>query len=108
MTQVTEVKHKVHLQYCHLLTKGYSPARSVARWRHNERYMCSRFFIDFPDVSTQEQKLISYLSNHLVRCLVIEAFLRIRVYRAARDKTAVRCCTCKYCTSSYTTTLSAS
>lgn len=28
------------------------------------RYMCSRFFIDFPDIATQTIKLESYLRNH--------------------------------------------
>ena len=31
-----------------------------------ERYMCSRFFIDFPDVGQQRNKLESYLWNHFV------------------------------------------
>ena len=26
--------------------------------------MCSRFFIDFPDINVQENKLRSYLDNH--------------------------------------------
>lgn len=29
-----------------------------------EKYMCSRFFIDFPDISAQEGKLCAYLDNH--------------------------------------------
>ena len=29
-----------------------------------ERYMCSRFFIDFPDVRQQQAKLENYLYNH--------------------------------------------
>ena len=29
-----------------------------------ERYMCSRFFIDFPDVETQRVKLEHYLADH--------------------------------------------
>lgn len=29
-----------------------------------ERYMCSRFFIDFPDVRIQQSKLENYLYNH--------------------------------------------
>lgn len=29
-----------------------------------ERYMCSRFFIDFPDTAAQELKLVSYLDSH--------------------------------------------
>ena len=26
--------------------------------------MCSRFFIDFPDINVQEMKLLNYLQNH--------------------------------------------
>lgn len=29
-----------------------------------QRYMCSRFFIDFPDISEQQRKLEGYLQNH--------------------------------------------
>ena len=29
-----------------------------------ERYMCSRFFIDFPDINQQQGKLENYLYNH--------------------------------------------
>lgn len=29
-----------------------------------ERYMCSRFFIDFPDILEQQRKLETYLQNH--------------------------------------------
>lgn len=49
------------LKYCHLLTRGYSATQNC---REMEKYMCSRFFIDFPDISTQEIKLRGYLDNH--------------------------------------------
>uniref|UniRef100_A0A914W8G6 polynucleotide adenylyltransferase n=1 Tax=Plectus sambesii TaxID=2011161 RepID=A0A914W8G6_9BILA len=51
------------LKYCHLLTRGYRAARAH-KCRQLERYMCSRFFIDFADVHTQEAKLRAYLDNH--------------------------------------------
>lgn len=51
------------LKYCHLLTRGYKAARPN-KCRQLERYMCSRFFIDFPDVNSQEIKLVAYLDNH--------------------------------------------
>ena len=51
------------LKYCHLYIRGYKPARPEACNRL-EKYMCSRFFIDFPDVLQQEAKLRSYLDNH--------------------------------------------
>ena len=53
------------LKYCNLLVKDYSPACSQ-EIKTLERYMCSRFFIDFPDVAQQQNKLESYLLNHLV------------------------------------------
>lgn len=51
------------LKYCHLLVRGYKAAKP-GKCRQLERYMCSRFFIDFPDVNAQEQKLRNYLENH--------------------------------------------
>jgi len=52
------------LKYCNLLVRNYRPAR--ADMKQLERYMCSRFFIDFPDLGQQRAKLHSYLSNHFV------------------------------------------
>lgn len=51
------------LKYCNLLTRGFQPADSMDICQ-TERYMCSRFFIDFSDVTQQRQKLESYLNNH--------------------------------------------
>ncbi|CAI4230095.1 unnamed protein product [Auanema sp. JU1783] len=51
------------LKYCHLLLRGYRAAHPN-KCCQLEKYMCSRFFIDFPDVSAQEQKLRNYLDNH--------------------------------------------
>ena len=31
-----------------------------------ERYMCSRFFIDFPDLTQQRTKLVKFLDNHFL------------------------------------------
>jgi hypothetical protein len=51
------------LKYCNLLVKNYRPA-----WpdqvKTMERYMCSRFFIDFPDLTQQHNKLCKFLDNH--------------------------------------------
>jgi hypothetical protein len=49
------------LKYCHLMTRGYEATQNC---RELERYMCSRFFIDFPDIATQEFKLRGFLDNH--------------------------------------------
>lgn len=51
------------LKYCNLLVRGYRPA-SERDIRSMERYMCSRFFIDFSDINQQRQKLEAYLANH--------------------------------------------
>ena len=51
------------LKYCNLLCQGYQPARPD-EVKNMERYMCSRFFIDFPDLHTQQGKLENYLYNH--------------------------------------------
>ena len=52
------------LKYCYLLIHGFSTA-TIERQRSLERYMCSRFFIDFYIRSPEyEQKIHSYLSVH--------------------------------------------
>jgi hypothetical protein len=51
------------LKYCNLLCKAFQPARPD-EVKNMERYMCSRFFIDFSDVRQQQAKLENYLYNH--------------------------------------------
>lgn len=51
------------LKYCNLLLNGYHIADSDIK--NMERYMCSRFFIDFPDANSQQNKLQNYLRTHL-------------------------------------------
>lgn len=51
------------LKYCNLLVKNYRPARPE-EVKTMERYMCSRFFIDFPDLTQQHNKLFKFLDNH--------------------------------------------
>lgn len=53
------------LKYCNLLVKMYKPAQPDYI-KTLERYMCSRFFIDFPDIGQQRAKLENYLWNHFV------------------------------------------
>ncbi|XP_067904101.1 terminal nucleotidyltransferase 5C-like [Heterodontus francisci] len=53
------------LKYSNLLVREFKPA-SDAEIKGLERYMCSRFFIDFPDVSEQQRKIESYLRNHFI------------------------------------------
>ena len=53
------------LKYCNLLVRDYKPA-TPDKIKHLERYMCSRFFIDFGDINQQRAKLESYLANHFM------------------------------------------
>ncbi|XP_030201559.1 terminal nucleotidyltransferase 5A [Gadus morhua] len=53
------------LKYCHLLVRGFRAA-CAAEMKLLQRYMCSRFFIDFSDIGEQRRKLESYLQNHFV------------------------------------------
>uniref|UniRef100_A0AAF5I2M2 polynucleotide adenylyltransferase n=1 Tax=Strongyloides stercoralis TaxID=6248 RepID=A0AAF5I2M2_STRER len=49
------------LKYCYLLCRGNKATEDCKKL---EKYMCSRFFIDFPDVQSQQLKLIQYVDNH--------------------------------------------
>lgn len=51
------------LKYCNLLVRNYIPV-DLKQIKKLERYMCSRFFIDFPDILQQRLKLEAYLRNH--------------------------------------------
>ncbi|XP_061454580.1 terminal nucleotidyltransferase 5D [Rhineura floridana] len=53
------------LKYSNLLVRDFKPA-DEAEIKSLERYMCSRFFIDFPDVTEQQRKIESYLRNHFI------------------------------------------
>ncbi|KAI1902712.1 hypothetical protein AGOR_G00018840 [Albula goreensis] len=53
------------LKYSNLLVRDFRPA-SETEIKTLERYMCSRFFIDFPDVNEQQRKIESYLRNHFI------------------------------------------
>ncbi|XP_046435120.1 terminal nucleotidyltransferase 5C isoform X1 [Neodiprion pinetum] len=53
------------LKYCNLLVRLYR-ASQPDYIKTLERYMCSRFFIDFPDIAQQRMKLENYLWNHFV------------------------------------------
>uniref|UniRef100_A0A8C1P4U1 polynucleotide adenylyltransferase n=1 Tax=Cyprinus carpio TaxID=7962 RepID=A0A8C1P4U1_CYPCA len=53
------------LKYSNLLVRDFKPACET-EIKTLERYMCSRFFIDFPDVNEQQRKIESYLRNHFI------------------------------------------
>jgi len=51
------------LKYCALTARGYKPAPTFDA-SNIELYMCSRFFIDFPDTERQQNQFENYLTNH--------------------------------------------
>ncbi|NXM83521.1 TET5C nucleotidyltransferase, partial [Oenanthe oenanthe] len=51
------------LKYSNLLVRDFRPMNKD-EIKTLERYMCSRFFIDFPDILDQQRKLETYLQNH--------------------------------------------
>ncbi|KAM6151533.1 terminal nucleotidyltransferase 5D [Rhynchocyon petersi] len=53
------------LKYSNLLVRNFKPA-CEREMKTMERYMCSRFFIDFPNVREQQKKIESYLLNHFI------------------------------------------
>lgn len=63
--QPEEIRGGGLLKYCALLAKRYRAARPD-KIKTLERYMCSRFFIDFPELGQQRAKLEAYLRNHFV------------------------------------------
>lgn len=61
--QPEEIRGGGLLKYCNLLVRNYRP-QDHEHIKTLERYMCSRFFIDFTDFHTQSNKLEAYLRNH--------------------------------------------
>ncbi|KAG8430487.1 hypothetical protein GDO86_020512 [Hymenochirus boettgeri] len=53
------------MKYSNLLVRDFKPA-DKEQIKSLERYMCSRFFIDFSDIFEQQRKLESYLQNHFM------------------------------------------
>lgn len=51
------------LKYCNLLVRGYMSSDDMDI-RLLEKYMCSRFFIDFSNITDQRTKLENYLAAH--------------------------------------------
>jgi hypothetical protein len=58
-----EVRGGGLLKYCALIVRGYKSAPTFDA-HAVERYMCSRFFIDFPDIERQQNQFENYLTNH--------------------------------------------
>ncbi|XP_016065125.1 PREDICTED: protein FAM46D-like [Miniopterus natalensis] len=53
------------LKYSNLLVRDFKAAHE-AEIKTLERYMCSRFFTDFPNIVEQQKKIESYLRNHFI------------------------------------------
>ena len=51
------------LKYCDLIARGFRPT-NPNQMTDLQRYMCSRFFIDFRDSLAQEQVLFKYVNSH--------------------------------------------
>ncbi|CAG5110569.1 Oidioi.mRNA.OKI2018_I69.chr2.g4955.t1.cds [Oikopleura dioica] len=51
------------LRYCNLLTRDFT-VEEPADVQKLQSIMCSRFFIDFPEIETQTRKIKSYLAAH--------------------------------------------
>ena len=74
------------LKYCNLLVRGFSAANHVDI-RTMERYMCSRFFIDFSDINQQRQKLVAYLANHFSDDEGLQYEYLLTLYRVVDEST---------------------
>lgn len=64
------------LKYCNLLLRNYAPDYDGDGVKRLERYMCSRFFIDFSDIHQQRAKLENYLKNHF--CAPQEEYMKLQ------------------------------
>ncbi|XP_069491866.1 terminal nucleotidyltransferase 5C [Ambystoma mexicanum] len=53
------------MKYSNLLVRDFKPV-DKDEIKMLERYMCSRFFIDFSDILDQQRKLETYLRNHFI------------------------------------------
>lgn len=75
------------LKYCRLLVNGYQSPEGVDVCSL-ERYMCSRFFIDFQDLGSQKCKIEAFLENHFKEDETAQKVLFLRtVYRVVSGST---------------------
>lgn len=73
------------LKYCNLLVRDFKPADEEIKTL--ERYMCSRFFIDFPDILDQQRKLETYLHNHFSKEEKSKCDYLLILYRVVNEST---------------------
>ncbi|VDQ03361.1 unnamed protein product [Trichobilharzia regenti] len=77
------------LKYCRLLAEDYKQSETTDVMSM-EKYMCSRFFIDFPDIISQHNQINAFLLNQFERdskkkanylnVSVVEIFLTLTIY----------------------------
>lgn len=72
------------LKYCFFLARGYHATQNC---RGLEKYMCSRFFIDFSDINEQELKLHGFLENHFGGDLKMKSHYLHILLRVIREST---------------------
>lgn len=86
--QPEEIRGGGLLKYCNLLVRNYRPA-NPKYIKSLERYMCSRFFIDFSDINQQRAKLENYLMSHFVGIEeeVLKYNYLILLYQVVEDST---------------------
>ncbi len=76
------------LKYCNLLVRGFKPVcGGESQMNTMEKYMCSRFFIDFSDLADQEHKLTAYMDCHFQNApLMCVAYLN-KLYQVVNSST---------------------
>lgn len=74
------------LKYSNLLVRDYKAAKAD-KIKNLERYMCSRFFIDFSEIGQQRSKLESYLANHFIGDEHSKAEYLMILYRVVDEST---------------------
>lgn len=76
------------LKYSDLLVRNFRPA-SETEIKSLERYMCSRFFIDFPDVGEQQRKIEAYLQCHFIGSEEASKYNYLMTLRRVIDESTV-------------------
>jgi len=72
------------LKYCHLLIRGYRQAYPM---EIEEKYMCSRFFIDYNDIDAQNYTLSTYLRLHFQNELSLKLKYLAKLYEIVNKST---------------------
>jgi len=75
------------LKYVNLLVRGYKPAQSTRECQRMERYMCSRYFIDFSSHEQQQHKLRTYLDTHFQHDLAAKLDYLLMLHRVVDEST---------------------